>query len=420
MGRAAAMSSGLAGPPARVALIAGHVAGAALPAAYPRGIDRRRSRWQACERWQACSHSGQAGRPLAASAAAIAAFAVARQRHGAGSRRSVMMAATAAQDTHRAATGGDAVRVNYEGRLEDGSIFDSSAGRAPLSFTIGRREVVPGFDAAVHGMKVGDKVTVTLPPEKAYGKRREELVVTFPASQVPASLRVGQEVQLGSPGQRLDAKVVEIKNDGSAVIDANPPLAGKTLIFDIELAGFRELLAPAEPPEGLAHATFAAGCFWGVELAFQRVAGVVDTKVGYAQGHLEKPSYEDVCGADTGHTEAVRVVYDPRQVSFPTLLETFWDRVGSNATTQDVAGGDVGPQYRSGIYFHDELQKKAAEDSVAALQNKLGQTVVTEVLPSEPFWLAEDYHQQYLEKGGRFGKPQSAEKGATETIRCYG
>lgn len=125
--------------------------------------------------------------------------------------------------------------------------------------------------------------------------------------------------------------------DDQVTIDANPPLAGQTLNFKIGFVEFKELLAPSTPPAGKEFATFAAGCFWGVEIAFQRAPGVTGTSVGYAQGQSEKPTYEEVCTGSSGHTEAVRVVYDPSAVSFEQLLETFWERVGKNATTLNRA-----------------------------------------------------------------------------------
>lgn len=328
--------------------------------------------------------------------------------------------AAGAAGEQRVAQDGDAVRVHYEGRLEDGTVFDTSRKRgSPLTFSLGAQQVVPGFEKAVLGLSEGEKVTVTIPPEEAYGERNEEYVLSVPAKFVPEGVEVGMRVGLGE-GQQVQATITEICEDGSVKVDANPPLAGKTLTFDIELVGFRELLAPETAPEGLELATFAAGCFWGVELAFQRVPGVVSTSVGYAQGEKEQPTYEEVCQATTGHTEAVRVVFDPSEVSFGTLLDTFWERVGKNATTLNVAGNDEGPQYRSGIYFHSEEQQQIAEKSRAELQTKLGEDVVTEVEEAKPFWNAEDSHQQYLEKGGVAGSPQSAEKGCTDTIRCYG
>lgn len=269
-------------------------------------------------------------------------------------------------------------------------------------------------------MSPGEKKSVTLPPDQAYGERDERLVLSFPAEKVPEGLQVGMQVNLGSGGRQVPARVTKINPDGSAELDCNNEMAGKTLLFDVELVGFKELVAPATAPTGKALGTFAAGCFWGVELAFQRVPGVESTSVGYAQGQLEKPTYEDICSGTSGHTEAVRVVYDPNEVTFEQLLTTFWERVGKNATTLNLAGNDSGPQYRSGIYFHSEEQKAIAEKSVAELQERLGEKVVTEVEAAAPFWFAEDYHQQYLSKGGRFGRPQSAEKGCTDTIACYG
>lgn len=366
--------------------------------------------------------------PLCIAALATAfAGAATRRKHrssalGARRTRIFTTCAVAAGIEHvaRVAVDGDVVLVHYEGRLEDGTVFDSSKGRDPLSVALGRQQVVLGFEAAVRGLKIGDAKTVTLPPHLAYGSHNAELVLTFDAAKAPGGIRVGDKVNLGSSGHQIPATVVNVAENGSVTVDANLPLAGQTLVFDIEVVGFRELLAPLEAPDGFAIATFAAGCFWGVELAFQRVTGVVSTSVGYAQGQQEAPTYDQVCSATTGHTEAVRVVYNPHEVSFESLLDTFWERVGANATTQNLAGNDSGPQYRSGIYFHNEEQRQLAAASVAALTQRLGEPVVTEVESAEPFWLAEDSHQQYLERGGRGGNPQSAEKGCGDTIRCYG
>eukprot|EP00931_Biecheleriopsis_adriatica_P040952 TRINITY_DN23457_c0_g1_i1.p1 TRINITY_DN23457_c0_g1~~TRINITY_DN23457_c0_g1_i1.p1 ORF type:complete len:418 (+),score=102.86 TRINITY_DN23457_c0_g1_i1:34-1287(+) len=347
--------------------------------------------------------------------AAVAAIGCA-----ATSRRRASLAASTGSQESRPAVLGDAVLVHYEGKLEDGTVFDSSEGRSPLSFTLGQGQVVPGFEEAVLGLTPGEVKNVSIPPDKAYGEQNDALVMTVDKSQAPAGIKEGMTVQLGSAGRQIPAKVTKIAEDGTVTVDANHVLAGKTLDFRIELVGYRQLLAPADPPPGKELATFAAGCFWGVELAFQRIEGVESTCVGYAQGTKEAPTYEEVCRKTTGHTEAVRVVYDPNVVSYGTLLETLWERVGKNATTMNRAGNDEGPQYRSGIYFHSDAQKAEAETSRQKLQERLGETVVTEVEAAAPFWMAEDYHQQYLEKGGRLGNPQSAAKGCKDTIRCYG
>lgn len=181
-------------------------------------------------------------------------------------------------------------------------------------------------------------------------------------------------------------------------------------------------LAPAKAPAGQEIATFAGGCFWGLELAYQRLPGVAKTSVGYTQGSVESPSYQAVCSGRTGHTEAVQVYYDPKELSYEQLLDLFFDRV--DPTTKDRQGNDSGTQYRSGIYYHNEQQKAAAEKAIAEVNEKLqsstwrrvmGSKVVTELKPAADYWLAESYHQQYLQKGG-----QDASKGATDRIRCYG
>jgi peptide-methionine (S)-S-oxide reductase len=146
-------------------------------------------------------------------------------------------------------------------------------------------------------------------------------------------------------------------------------------------------------------ATFAAGCFWGVEAAFRRIPGVTGTRVGYTGGHTEEPTYFDVCSDTTGHAEAVEVTYDPEQVSYEELLAVFW--ANHDPTTPNRQGPDVGSQYRSAIFFHTPEQEEAALKSKAAIQAALPAPVVTQVVPAETFFEAEDYHQQYFEKQGR-------------------
>ncbi|XP_042503460.1 peptide methionine sulfoxide reductase A1-like [Macadamia integrifolia] len=172
------------------------------------------------------------------------------------------------------------------------------------------------------------------------------------------------------------------------------------------------------PAPGLQFAQFGAGCFWGVELAFQRVPGVSKTEVGYSQGHLHNPTYSDVCTGSTNHSEVVRVQYDPKLCSYETLLDVFWAR--HDPTTLNRQGNDVGTQYRSGIYYYTPEQEKAARESMEKQQKLLNRSIVTEILPAKKFYRAEEYHQQYLQKGGRFGFKQSAEKGCNDPIRCYG
>lgn len=172
------------------------------------------------------------------------------------------------------------------------------------------------------------------------------------------------------------------------------------------------------PAPGQQFAQFGAGCFWGVELAFQRVPGVSRTEVGYSQGFLHNPTYEDVCSGTTNHSEVVRVQYDPRECGFESLLDVFWAR--HDPTTLNRQGNDVGTQYRSGIYYYTPEQEKAAMESLEQQQKLLNRKIVTEILPAKKFYRAEEYHQQYLSKGGRFGFKQSSAKGCNDPIRCYG
>lgn len=147
-------------------------------------------------------------------------------------------------------------------------------------------------------------------------------------------------------------------------------------------------------------ATFAAGCFWGVEELFRTRKGVLKTTVGYMGGKKEHPTYEDVCSDTTGHAEAVQIEYDPSQISYEELLQIFWEN--HNPTTPNRQGPDVGSQYRSVIFYHTPEQKTRAQESKETLEKsgKYKTPIVTEILAAEPFYPAEDYHQQYLEKRG--------------------
>jgi peptide-methionine (S)-S-oxide reductase len=151
----------------------------------------------------------------------------------------------------------------------------------------------------------------------------------------------------------------------------------------------------------LEKATFGAGCFWGVEAAFRSVKGVVSTQVGYSGGRTADPTYEQVCSGRTGHAETVEVTYDPTQVSYDDLLRVFWEN--HDPTTPNRQGPDVGEQYRSAIFFHSPEQEAAGKASVAALEaaKRFRRPIVTQIVPAGPFYRAEEYHQQYLEKRGQ-------------------
>jgi peptide-methionine (S)-S-oxide reductase len=147
-------------------------------------------------------------------------------------------------------------------------------------------------------------------------------------------------------------------------------------------------------------ATFGAGCFWGVEATFRQIEGVVDTAVGYAGGHLPDPTYKDVCTDRTGHAEVVQVEYDPERVTYDRLLDVFWEN--HDPTTLNRQGPDVGTQYRSAVFYHDDEQRKAAEESKRRLDasGHFRRPIVTQIVPAAPFYRAEEYHQRYLEKRG--------------------
>lgn len=145
-------------------------------------------------------------------------------------------------------------------------------------------------------------------------------------------------------------------------------------------------------------ATFAAGCFWGVEEAFRTLDGVIDTTVGYMGGTTEHPDYKLVCSGETGHAEVVEVQFDPQVISYPQLLERFWDK--HNPTTLNRQGVDFGTQYRSVIFYHDDDQRRQAEESkkVQDQSGRFDDPIVTEITAAGTFWRAEEYHQKYFLK----------------------
>ena len=151
-------------------------------------------------------------------------------------------------------------------------------------------------------------------------------------------------------------------------------------------------------PEGAERATFAAGCFWGVEASFREIEGVLRTTVGYTGGTVEHPSYEQVCSDTTGHAEAVEVWFDPSIVSYGDLLRAFW--AVHDPTSRNRQGWDFGSQYRSAIFVTDAEQEQAAISSRDERQQSLAKEIVTQIVPATEFYDAEDYHQRYFEKHG--------------------
>lgn len=145
-------------------------------------------------------------------------------------------------------------------------------------------------------------------------------------------------------------------------------------------------------------AILAGGCFWGIEHYLKKLPGVLKTEVGYTGGHVDHPSYEEVCKGNTGHSEAVRVLYDPEKISYESVVRYFFEI--HNPTQIDGQGPDIGEQYKSKIFYYNEEQKKVAESLIKMLKEK-GEFVVTQLLPVTIFWRAEDYHQNYYEKNGK-------------------
>jgi peptide-methionine (S)-S-oxide reductase len=169
-------------------------------------------------------------------------------------------------------------------------------------------------------------------------------------------------------------------------VGTNPGNIGKVGPYHLKPTGHNQL------------ASFSAGCFWGTEDIFRQVPGVVATAVGYTGGHLDNPTYEDVCTHTTGHAETVLVEFDPSKTSYKKLLNVFWEN--HDPTTPNQQGPDFGTNYRSAIWCFDKDQLAQAKQSLVEAQSKLKHKIVTEIGTTKPFWIAEDYHQQYDEKHG--------------------
>lgn len=271
-------------------------------------------------------------------------------------------------------------------------------------------------------MLVGESVE-DVPIDAGWGDVNQDLIFPVPVSRLPSLDGIAVGVQLYLSQIQRSCMITEVTEE-HVVFDANPPLAGtyydcSLTLRNVESApkAFSSVMDKGDDgnndSENNRHEviTFALGCFWSGELAFMRTPGVVGTKVGYTQGHVPNPTYDDVCGETTGHAEAIMVVYDPDIVSFQKLLTIAINRLGDDVYRIDQVGNDQGSQYRHGIYYHTPDQKVESETMLV----RKGKGVQTEVLPACEFYDAEEYHQRYLLKGG-----QSAKKNAKENIRCYG
>lgn len=312
---------------------------------------------------------------------------------------------------------GDIVTVDFSVKSDSNLLFDTGN---DISFALHGGNYIADLHSTVETLSLGEKVS-DVKLDAGFGDRRDDLIAKVPRSGQDGldydSIKVGTELMLANG---LPCVVTEV-TDEEFTIDANPPLAGVRLNADVTLKAVEK--GPSEEKylykaEGVKDdgnlyevATFALGCFWGGELAFMREAGVVATKVGYTQGETENPSYKEVCSGTTGHTEGIQIVYHPEKVSYRSLVTLAMERLGESMFKLNQVGNDRGTQYRHGVYYHNDDQKEVAESIIKSFGDKC----VTEYLPADKFWDAEDHHQQYLLKGG-----QSAKKSAEETIRCYG
>jgi peptide-methionine (S)-S-oxide reductase len=312
--------------------------------------------------------------------------------------------------------------------LIDGIVFyDHDDAMQPLSFVLGGGNYLPGLhELILSSMKISNAennstcVVRNESLDAGWGARNPALVATlkYEAAGVadPDQIQHGTELLLQNG---LKCSVTE-RNNESFTIDANPPLAGASYRATVELlnveAGpkpipYSETDSASFPSSRYEVATFALGCFWGAELEFMRVSGVVGTSVGYSQGTVKNPTYEQVCSGETDHAECVLVSFDPDVVSYQRLVEIAMERLGESKYLLNQVGNDRGAQYRHGVYYSNPTQKQVAE----AVLSSYGEDCVTECKPATEWYPAEDYHQQYLLKGG-----QSARKKDKTPIRCYG
>jgi peptide-methionine (S)-S-oxide reductase len=340
---------------------------------------------------------------------------------------------------------GNVVTINLNLEPENGFVpeplFDT---KGTIQFVLGGGNYLPGMHELVQGMSVKEHATTSL--DAGWGERRSDLLVTVPLHKFKSvsvdQVKVGSVLNLDSG---LQVTVTELNmTDETVVLDANPPLAGSSYACDVTVEAVEEVPSwkfeyhnpeiSSDYESRSRHlnndkyevCTFALGCFWGAELTFQRVPGVVGTTVGYSQGFTVNPTYDQVCTGTTHHREAVQVVFDTTVTSFPVLLQTALKLLAATARPSSSSSSLVGAsqlfdteeeklspskQYRHGVYYHTDEQRLAAEETIDLDHN----IYEIELLPAKTFYTAEESHQQYLLKGG-----QSARSSAKEPVRCYG
>jgi len=341
---------------------------------------------------------------------------------------------------NRTARVGDIVSIDLALLPENGYVpehlFDSSG---EITFVVGWGNYLPGLhEMLLNGdITKGDSVS-NVSVDAGFGNRNPEMVIEVPKK----NLKKIQNMEKIVPNATLNLQggikvtVLDVTED-TILVDANHPLAGSSYSCSLNVLGIDRFSIDKlefkgddrqDPPSESINspfeiATFAMGCFWGVELALMRTPGVVGTRAGYTQGRLENPSYEEIKEGTTGHREAVMVIYDPRVVSYKDILSVYNERLAVTASeyfkldifAEEDDDDELSPdsQYKHGIYFHNDEQKKLAREYIDSIKDIRYCDV--ELKPAAVFYSAEDHHQQYLYKGG-----QAARKGCRETIRCYG
>jgi len=322
---------------------------------------------------------------------------------------------------------GDIVTINLKLTPENGyvpeSLFDT---KGEISFVLGWGNYLPGVHELLSGMSKGSAAqNVSL--DGGWGERNADLIIEVPKTNLKKmksidTIKEGATLNLQGG---IQVSVVRV-TDNTIIVDANPPLAGSSYSCSLDVLNVdRFPTSKLQNKSSTGHttcsdtpfevATFAMGCFWGGELAFMRVPGVVGTKVGYTQGATKNPTYETVCQGDSKHREAILVVYDSRVVSYEELVELFMARLKITSSQYKLnifeEDEEASDQYRNGLYYHNAEQMRIAEEAILSNNNIYD----VELKEASVIYDAEEHHQQYLLKGG-----QSARKGAKETIRCFG
>ena len=341
-----------------------------------------------------------------------------------------MLQPSDASASNRVASLGDIVTVQLDLTPEDGFVpehlFDSSG---EVTFVLGWGNYLPGLHELLVGMSEGDSVSgVSI--DAGFGRHNPEMVIEVPKSNLKKVQNMDKIVPNATLNLQGGIQVNVLKvTENTIVVDANHPLAGSSYwcnltvlsidSYPVDKLEFHQAddITSDTPFEV---ATFAMGCFWGVELAFMRTPGVVGTRAGYTQG-TKDPSYEEIKEGGTGHREAVVVIYDPRVVTYQEVLAVYNERMAVTAGeyfkldmfAEEDDEEEPDSQYKHGLYFHNPEQEQMAREYVSSIRDSRYCDV--ELKSATIFYSAEEKHQQYLYKGG-----QAARKGCRETIRCYG